>query len=59
MSKEKVFGVIRHILTFVGGGIVLLGYTDDAMVQEVIGGVLALVGTVWSILDKKGSPSHE
>ncbi len=59
MSKEKVFGLIRHILTFVGGGIVLLGYTDDAMVQEVIGGVLALVGTVWSILDKKGSPSHE
>lgn len=53
MSKEKVFGVIRHVLTFVGGGLVLLGYSDDAMVQELIGGVMALVGTVWSILDKK------
>ena len=59
MSKEKVFGVIRHVLTFVGGGLVLLGYSDDAMVQELIGGVIALVGTVWSILDKKEITSHE
>ncbi len=59
MSKEKVFGVIRHVLTFVGGGLVLLGYSDDAMVQELIGGVMALVGTVWSILDKKEVTSHE
>lgn len=53
MSKEKLLGIIRHVLTFVGGGLVLLGYTDDAMVQELIGGVMALAGTVWSILDKK------
>ena len=53
MNKEKVFGILRHVLTFVGGGLVLLGYSDDAMVQELIGGVMALVGTVWSILDKK------
>ncbi len=59
MSKEKVFGVIRHVLTFVGGGLVLLGYSDDAMIQELIGGVMALVGTVWSILDKKEVTSHE
>ena len=59
MSKEKVFGVIRHVLTFVGGALVLLGYSDDAMVQELIGGVMALVGTVWSILDKKEITSHE
>ena len=59
MSKEKVFGVIRHVLTFVGGGLVLLGYSDDAMVQELIGGVMALVGTVWSVLDKKEVTSHE
>lgn len=53
MSKEKVLGIIRHVLTFVGGGLVLLGYSDDAMVQELIGGAMALAGTVWSILDKK------
>jgi hypothetical protein len=53
MSKEKLMGIIRHVLTFVGGGLVILGYSDDAMVQELIGGVMALVGTVWSIIDKK------
>lgn len=53
MSKEKLFGIIRHVLTFVGGALVLMGYTDDAMVQELIGGVMALAGTVWSVVDKK------
>jgi hypothetical protein len=53
MSKEKLMGIVRHVLTFVGGGLVILGYTDDAMVQELIGGVLAVVGTVWSIVAKK------
>jgi hypothetical protein len=29
------------------------GLVDDIMVQEVLGGVLALLGTVWSIVEKK------
>lgn len=53
MTKEQVVGVIRHVLTFVGGILVIKGIVDDAMVQEVLGGVLGLVGTVWSIVDKK------
>jgi len=53
MTKDQVFGIIRHGLTFVGGILVIKGYTDDAMVQEVIGGVLALAGSVWSIVSKK------
>lgn len=53
MTKEQVVGVIRHVITFVGGILVVKGILDDAMVQEVLGGVLGLVGTVWSIVDKK------
>jgi hypothetical protein len=53
MSKEKLMGIVRHVLTFVGGGLVILGYSDDAMAQELVGGIMALVGTVWSIIDKK------
>ena len=53
MTKEQVVGVIRHVITFVGGILVVKGVVDDAMVQEVLGGVLALVGTVWSIVEKK------
>lgn len=53
MTKEQVVGVIRHVITFVGGILVVKGILDEAMVQEVLGGVLGLVGTVWSIVDKK------
>lgn len=53
MTKDKVFGIIRHVLTFVGGILVIKGYTDDVMVEEVIGGITALVGSIWSIVSKK------
>jgi hypothetical protein len=53
MGKEKVFGIIRHVITFVGGVLVVKGLVEEAMVQEVLGGVLGLVGTIWSIVDKK------
>jgi hypothetical protein len=53
MTKEQVFGIIRHVITFVGGILVVKGFLDDVMVQEVLGGVLGLVGTVWSIVEKK------
>jgi len=53
MTKEQVFGIVRHVITFAGGILVVKGIVDDAMVQEVIGGVLGLLGTVWSIVEKK------
>lgn len=53
MTKEQVVGVIRHVITFVGGILVVKGILEEAMVQEVLGGVLGLLGTVWSIVDKK------
>jgi hypothetical protein len=53
MTKEQVVGVIRHVFTFVGGILVIKGFIDESMVQELLGGVVALVGTVWSIVDKK------
>jgi len=53
MSKEKILGIVRHALTFVGGLLVMKGIVDDAVVSEVIGGVMTLAGTIWSIVDKK------
>ena len=53
MTKEQIFGVVRHILTFAGGFLVVKGYFDEAMLNELIGGAIALAGTVWSIIDKK------
>jgi hypothetical protein len=51
--KEKVLGLIRHALTFVGGIVVAKGLLDESLAVEVIGGIMTLVGSVWSIASKK------
>jgi hypothetical protein len=52
MSKEQILGIARHILTFVGGFFVVKGYFDESLLNELIGGALALAGTIWSIVNK-------
>jgi hypothetical protein len=52
MSKEQILGLIRHILTAVGGAVVMLGYFDEALVTEVTGGLMTAIGFVWSFIDK-------
>lgn len=51
--KDQVLGLIRHALTFVGGVIVAKGLVDEGMFQEVLGGIMTLVGAIWSIASKK------
>jgi hypothetical protein len=51
-SKEKVFGVVRHVLTFAGGALVAKGLLDETLLTELIGGAITLAGTIWSIVDK-------
>ena len=52
LTKEQVLGIVRHALTFIGGIVVMKGLTDEATVTEIIGGVMTLVGTIWSVVDK-------
>jgi hypothetical protein len=52
MSKEKVLGLVRHTLTFVGGIIVAKGFIQETAVEELIGGLLTVIGVVWSVIDK-------
>jgi hypothetical protein len=53
LSKERILGVVRHTLTFVGGILVMKGLVDEATVTEIIGGVMTLAGTIWSVINKK------
>ena len=55
ISKEMWFGILRHLLTAVGGGLATAGYSDQATNQQIIGGILAVIGVVASILAKKGA----
>jgi len=52
MTKEQIFGVARHVLTFLGGFLVVKGYLDESLLNELIGGAITLAGTIWSIVDK-------
>ena len=52
MNKDQVLGIIIHTLTFVGGFLVMKGLVDETMVTEIVGGVVALVGSIWSIVAK-------
>lgn len=55
MNKEQIMGLIRHVLTFVGGIIVAKGLASDAMSSELIGGIMTVVGATWSVLSKKAT----
>lgn len=53
MNKEQIMGLIRHVLTFVGGIMVAKGLATAELSTELIGGVMTVVGSVWSIISKK------
>ena len=52
MKKEQTLGLIRHTLTFVGGLLIMKGIVDEAMVSEISGAVMTVIGGVWSVVDK-------
>ena len=52
LTKDQILGIVRHGLTFIGGILIMKGVLDESTSEEVIGGVVTLVGTIWSIIDK-------
>ncbi len=58
MNKEKVLGLIRHTLTFVGGLLVAKGTIDEATATEVVGAVITLIGGIWSVFSKQAVASN-
>jgi hypothetical protein len=53
MNKDTVLGIVRHVLTFGAGFLVSAGYTDDATAQQIAGGLLGLIGVIWSVVSKQ------
>lgn len=59
MKKDKVMAILRHSLTFVGGILVIKGGHDEAIVEEIVGGLMTVIGLVWSLVDKSGEKKEE
>lgn len=52
MNKDKILGIVRHVLTFAGGYLVAKGIVSESALPEAISGLLTIVGIVWSVFDK-------
>jgi len=52
LTKEQILGILRHILTFGGGLLIMKGIGDENLWSEITGSVITLVGGVWSIVEK-------
>ncbi len=52
MNAEVVGGIVRHVLTGVGGYFVATGMIDPGTVDVAVGAVVALVGVAWSVWAK-------
>ena len=51
-SLDKTLGLVRHILTFVGGYLVTSGVLTEPTLSTGIGAIVTLIGVVWSVVDK-------
>ena len=52
MTPDDIQGLVRHLLTTLGGGLVANGYMTNADLQTAIGAVIALAGFAWSLYQK-------
>ena len=50
--KEQILGLVRHALTFAGGIIVAKGLVSDAMFGEILGVIMTVIGSIWSVVSK-------
>ena len=52
LTKEQILGIVRHGLTFIGGILITKGLIDESTATEIVGGLITLTGTIWSIIEK-------
>jgi hypothetical protein len=52
MTREQLEGVVRHILTTIGGVLVTKGTISESIVEIAVGVGVGLVGLVWSLINK-------
>lgn len=53
IMQAAITGVIRHLLTTVGGGLVASGILSGDELSQAIGAITTLIGIAWSVLSKR------
>ena len=49
MNADQIGGIVRAILTAVGGIVVAKGWTDGATFTLISGAIVTIAGALWSI----------
>ena len=52
MNKEQITSLVRHLLSIVGGFLLMKGITDSATIEAGSGVLLGLISLYWSIKEK-------
>lgn len=55
ITPQQRNGIIRHIVTAVGGILVTLGVTDDGTAEQISGVLMMVIAAVWSVVSKRQS----
>jgi len=53
MNRATILGLIRHLLTTAGGALAATGAVAETDVEMIAGGLVALIGVVWSVIEKR------
>lgn len=53
MSPEIIGAIVRTFLATLGGGLVADGMLNDATINSITGGIVAVITLGWSIWQKK------
>lgn len=53
VSAEQISGIVRHILTTLGGVFVTQGVVSDGQLEAIAGGLAVVVGVAWSFWIKR------
>lgn len=59
MNIDVILGIVRHLLTTFGGVLVTKGITDSTHLEAAVGGIIAIIGVIWSIVKNKNASTPE
>ena len=52
LNKEQILSIIRQVLTATGAILITTGLMKEGITTEILGTIMTLISTVWSIVDK-------
>ncbi|MGH6864629.1 MAG: hypothetical protein ACREDO_00225 [Methyloceanibacter sp.] len=54
---DAISGLLRHLLTTIGGGLVAAGYLTSEQWTTIAGALAVIIGVVWSVISSRVSTS--